>query len=131
MPEPKIALTPTKAISLAREDVEENSYRSGLSVSSVSADTTIDSWQVPRTATSHVGMFNVDCTAADIDMDLPPAADNPGRIIVLRKSDASGNSVNINPDGSETINGAALSAIAGQYLRQRLVSDGVSEWMQA
>lgn len=56
-----------------------------------------------------------DATAGAMAVNLPAAASNSGRIIVVKKIDSSGNAVTIQANGSDTIDGAATKAISIQW----------------
>jgi len=50
-----------------------------------------------------------------------------GRVETVMKVDSGGGSVTLDPDGSQTINGATTVSLSSQYNYRTLVSDGV-EW---
>ena len=58
---------------------------------------------------------------------LPPAADNAGLTILVRKTDSSANTVTVDGNGSETINGSTTQAITAKYTTLTLSSNG-TEW---
>lgn len=71
-----------------------------------------------------------DATSASFDMDLPAAATCTGQIFVFKKTDASGNTVNIDPNGSEVIEGGSAGSsynLTLQYEAVTLQSDG-TKW---
>jgi hypothetical protein len=70
-----------------------------------------------------------DATAADIVLDLPPAADNTGALVTVKKTDASANTVTVDADDAETIDGATTKVLTTQYETIRLVCDGVEWWV--
>ena len=57
-------------------------------------------------------------------MTLPSAVGIAGKRYVIRKSDASANTVTIDPAGAETVNGSATRVISTQYEAVEIVSDG-------
>lgn len=69
----------------------------------------------------------VDATAGAITVNLPKAAESNGRILNIKKIDASGNAVTIDGDGAETIDGAATAVIALQWVCITVQSDG-TQW---
>ncbi len=69
-----------------------------------------------------------DATAGAFDVDLPTAASSTGRIYVIKKIDASGNAVTVDPNGAETIDGAASKALSSQFDSVRIISDGTEWW---
>ena len=58
---------------------------------------------------------------------LPQAAANTGLTILVRKTDTSANTVTVDGNGSETINGATTQVITAQYTTLTLSSNG-TEW---
>lgn len=73
-----------------------------------------------------------DATSASFDMDLPAAATCAGQIFVFKKTDASGNTVNIDPNGSEVIEGGGAGTsynLTLQYEAVTIQSDGAKWWI--
>lgn len=74
--------------------------------------------RIPRTVTANTSinrlddLLYVDCTAGDITITMETAVGADGRPHTIMKSDSSANSVIIDGNGSETINGAATYEIA-------------------
>lgn len=63
--------------------------------------------------------------AAAFTLTLPPAASNAGKVLELKKTDASlANLVTIDGNGSETIDGALTTTLATQYEAIIIVCDG-------
>lgn len=73
-------------------------------------------------------LVKADATSNNVTINLPPVAAHTGREIVVKRTDGSGNSVTIDGDGSETIDGATTVSLASQYNFRRLYSDGI-EWL--
>ena len=69
----------------------------------------------------------VDATSGDVTISLPVAAGNSGKQFYISKRDSSVNTVIIDPNGSETINGNADLTINTQYDSVILISDD-TEW---
>ena len=69
-----------------------------------------------------------DATAGAITITLPPAVDCGGRRIFIKKIDASANAVTISRSGSDTIEGANTMALAAQWNKQELISNGNNMW---
>jgi hypothetical protein len=86
---------------------------------------------VTKTADYTATLFNttilVDATGGNRTITLPTAASQPGMILHIKKIDASGNSVTIDGNGSETIDGATTKATTTQYAGWTIQSDG-SAW---
>lgn len=72
------------------------------------------------------GLVLVNTTSGSVTVTLPPAANCKGRIYQFKKTVAA-NTVTLDPDGSETIDGAATLAWTTQYQSYTLCSDG-SGW---
>lgn len=84
----------------------------------ITADTTLDTDNV---------FVTVDCTSGNVTITLPSAATlTAGRYFVIQRIDGSVNTVTIDADGAETINGAATKAIASQWDGIRVVCDGTN-----
>ena len=71
----------------------------------------------------------VNASAAAIDITLPPAESVAGRFFDIKKIDSSTNAVTIEPDGSETIDGASSLATSVQHESFTIFSDGVEWWI--
>jgi len=73
-----------------------------------------------------VEFINADATAAGVIATLPTAADNEDRYITVKKIDTSVNTVTIDGEGAETIDGAATVVISARYQSYTVVSNGTS-----
>lgn len=71
----------------------------------------------------------VDATSAAVTINLPAAASNTGRVLNVKKVDASGNAVTLDGNASETIDGATTLAIATQYQSYTVICDGTGWWI--
>lgn len=60
-------------------------------------------------------------------LSLPAASSHSGRVYVIKKIDSSGNKVTIDPNGSETLDGAPTVEITTQWQTYQIQSDG-SNW---
>jgi hypothetical protein len=87
---------------------------------SVTADTTLDA--------THF-FVDVDATSDSVDITLPTVVGINGREYIIRKLDASANTVTITPDGTETINGSSDAVLDEQYETAIIFSNGASDWM--
>lgn len=85
---------------------------------SVSIDTTL-------TTAHHT--LRVDATSANRTVTLPAASGCSGRIYVVKKIDSSGNTVTIDGNASETIDGALTKVLTAQYEKTMIQSNG-SSW---
>lgn len=70
-----------------------------------------------------------DATGGAFDVDLPDASVSAGVQIIVKKTDASGAAITIDPGGSDTIDGAASASLASQYDVIWIVCDG-NEWFR-
>lgn len=89
-------------------------------VGPISVDTTLDEFQ--RTVL-------VDAAGAARTITLPTAASAKWRKYIIKKTDASANTVTIDGDGAETIDGAATQVLAAQYDFIEIQSDGTQWWI--
>jgi hypothetical protein len=68
----------------------------------------------------------------DVEVDLPFAADVPGRVYIIKKGDTSTlNDLKVHASGSDKIEGQStyiLGNVSGVYEQIMIVSDGVSDW---
>lgn len=89
----------------------------------------------PYTVTSAVsvdgtyGFYLCNATSGAITVSLPPAAAYSGYRFYIKKVDATANTVTIDGDGAETIDGAATQVIAVPMLCLTVVSDGSNWWI--
>lgn len=79
------------------------------------------------TITATGTVFLVDASSAAVTATLPAAATYPDRMITVKKVDSSTNSVTVDGNGSETIDGSTTQVITTQYVSITMISDG-SEW---
>jgi len=88
-------------------------------LSSVSGDTILD--------ITHSTVL-VDASGGAVTITLPTASGITGRIYTIKKTDSSANTVTVDGDGAETIDGAATHILRRQYNRVTVQSDS-SNWM--
>jgi hypothetical protein len=86
-------------------------------VTTLSADTTLSS-------VHHTVLVSASGAARTIT--LPAAGSHTGRIYKIKKIDATANTVTIDANGSETIDGATTYVISAQYGSVTVVSDGTN-----
>ena len=67
------------------------------------------------TATTSDGTIECDATTAAFTITLFACSGNAGKIIIVKKTDASINAVTVDGNASETIDGAATATLATQY----------------
>lgn len=70
-----------------------------------------------------------DATGGAFSLTLPPVAVAKGKKYHIKKTDASGNAVTVDGDGSETIDGATTKALSSQYASVTIVCDGTVWWI--
>lgn len=83
------------------------------------------------TATANDGLILCDAAAGSFDVDLPAAATVPGLRLTIKKTTAA-NTVNIDPDGTELIDGSSTSiALTTQWSSRTIVSNGTSWFIES
>lgn len=70
-----------------------------------------------------------DASGGAVTVALPAAADVTGRQFTIKKIDATGNTVTLDPDGAETIDGSATLVITVQHTSRVVASDGTQWWI--
>lgn len=81
------------------------------------------------TATSADHTILVDASGAARTITLPAASGASGRIYVIKKTDSSANTVTIDANASETIDGALTQVISTQYVALMIQCNGTSWWI--
>ena len=71
----------------------------------------------------------VDASASSVTVTLPLTATNSGRWFRIKKIDATGNSVTIDGNGSETIDGNLTVSFSIPYTALGVLSDGTEWWI--
>lgn len=71
----------------------------------------------------------VDATAGPVTITLPFASTG-GKIIIVTKADASGNSVTLESSGLDEFSSGADVVLSSQWSKALLLSDGVNTWIQ-
>lgn len=69
----------------------------------------------------------VNASGGAVTIALPAAASNNGKVLVIKKTDSSGNAVTVDGNASETIDGATTLSLAAQYDTALIICDG-SNW---
>jgi hypothetical protein len=90
------------------------------SITTVSTNTTLD-------ATHHT--VKVDATGGARTITLPAAAASAGVVYIIKKIDASANTVTVDGNASETIDGATTYVLSVQYAAVKIHCDGSSWWV--
>lgn len=89
---------------------------------SISVATTTSASYNAATAT----FIRADATSNNITVNLPAASGRAGRMYIVKKVDSSANTVTIDANASETIDGATTVVLTTQYEVQRLVCNGTN-----
>lgn len=90
----------------------------GTAITTVSANTTLNE--------THSTVL-VDCTAGSVTITLPPVGTTGKRIYVIKKIDVSANTITIDGNAAETIDGAATKTISNQWAFYTIQNSG-SAW---
>ena len=88
----------------------------------------VNSVMANYTATASDRVILCDATGNSITVSLPSASGITGRVYTIKRIDSSANTVTIDPDGSETIDGASTYSLSSQWDFVTIVSDG-SNWV--
>jgi hypothetical protein len=107
-------------------DEEIGNIYTALSAGSAPYVTTISS-TVTITETSGDNIYKVDCTSGNITITLPTAVSNTAKY-TFEKIDSSANTLTVDADGTETINGVTTKVIGVRYKSFTIVSDN-SNWV--
>lgn len=116
---------PSNVQTLTNKTYQNPTFTNGIvasAITTLSTDTTLGA--------THFTVL-VDATAANTTITLPAAASNTGRIYNIKKIDASANSVTIEPNGAELIDGAANVSSATQYDGWMIQCDGTAWYILA
>jgi len=119
----------TTSISLYHESINENARRARfLNAASPVANFTV--W-ADDTGGAPIDVYYVDCTSGTVTVTLPAIASADvalGRAVRIVRVDASGNSVTVDPNGSETVRGSATFTLASQWDSVLLHPRTSSDW---
>lgn len=78
-------------------------------------------------ASDDLTLFSVDATSGNLVITLPPAADVGANFTVaVKKSDSGSNTVTLDGNASETIDGSATLALSTQYNTTYVISNGTN-----
>jgi hypothetical protein len=80
------------------------------------------------TSTAKIGVNLLNDSGGSFTHSLPSAIGLEGEIIVVIKTNSSANTITVDPNGSETINGSASESLVDQWDTLVLVSDN-SNWV--
>ncbi len=82
----------------------------------------------PYTHLSTDSFVEVDASSASVTVDLIALASASGVPVTFKKTDASANTVTLDANGSDTIDGAGTVVITAQYASVT-IQPGSSEWL--
>lgn len=99
-------------------------------IESTGVKAAIASTAVDLTLSAAHYMVTVDASGAARTITLPAAASHTKRVYVIKKIDSSGNTVTVDGNAAELIDGAATKVLAVQYASVVIQSDGTSWWVQ-
>lgn len=89
--------------------------------------TSITNSDSPYSAAITAGIILANATSGAITINLPTAVGNSGKVLIIKKSDLSGNVVTIDGSGSQTIDQSLTWTLTTPFERIAIVSDG-SNW---
>ena len=81
----------------------------------------------PYTLASEIGYLRCNAVGGNMTINLPAAIGN-GRLVTIKKIDASGNTVTIDGNGSETIDGATTYVLAAQWDVVQFIDAAAGLW---
>jgi hypothetical protein len=84
----------------------------------------------PYTVGATDTFIKVNATGGACVVNLPSAAANTGRVIHIKKSDSSANTVTAQSAGADTVQGTAAPTLAAQYNSLTIWSDGGPVWLR-
>jgi hypothetical protein len=76
------------------------------------------------TYTATTNDYFIDCTAGTFTVNLFTAVGNTGRILIIKNSGTG--TITVDPNGSQTIDGATTQSLATQWSRVHIISDGAN-----
>ena len=88
---------------------------------------TLNEYTSAQTLTADNYLVIVNASTGNITITLPPAVNHKNRIYTIKKIDSSGNSVTIDANSSEKIDGEQTVVLNLQFAYVTIVSDG-DEW---
>ncbi len=101
-----------------------SSEQLGASVGGIEDIRTVDTTDSPYPLTTDNSVVLVDAAAGAVAVALPAASTVAGRVFNIKRLDGTVNTVTVDPDGAELIDGATTAALTIQYESVTLVSDG-------
>lgn len=123
--------TTLKQIEKSISDIEFALTVAGVALGTATQALRINSRAVTTStsATTDDYLILANATSASITVTLPVAADSDGTVIVVKKTDSSSNTVVVDGNGSETIDGATTQTLTSQYDSISVACDGAVWWI--
>lgn len=120
-------LQSTRAINVSTPTADSDAATKGYTDTLFGVTSRSNSYTI--TDSDHGDIQSVDASGGTRTITAPdPSSVGSGFIFAVRKSDSSGNNVTINPNGSETFDGASSLTLQQQYERVVLRTDG-TDWI--
>ena len=76
------------------------------------------------TYTATTSDYFIDCTSGTFTVNIFTAVGNTGRILIIKNSGAG--TITVDPNGAQTIDGAATQSLSTQWSRVHIISDGTN-----
>jgi len=102
---------------------------SGSALSSLVDHTNVISTGLDTLLTDRYATVTVDASVAARTITLPTAASAKWRKYIIKKVDATANTVTVDANGAETIDGALTYVLIAQYQSVEIQSDGTTWWI--
>jgi len=88
-----------------------------------------DTVTISKTLDDTATVIPVDATAGNVTLTLLPSADVKNRVYYIKKIDSSANTVIIDGNGGETIDGATTKVISSKFVSHLIISTGTEWWI--
>ena len=105
------------SVTLGRVDIRQDGLV--LPLNGYAATTTL-------TQNDYTAIF--DATTGNLIANLPSSVASPGRVYIIKKGDATANTVTIDAFGADTIDGAGTLVLTAANQRSKIQSDGNGVW---
>lgn len=115
-----------------RRTVESNSFSVEHSLNALKTAVTETTAAITATSYSVTDddfLILADATGGAITLNLPPAALVLYHVFIIKRLNSGVNSVTIDGDGAETIDGALTFVLSNQYDSINIISDGTAYWI--
>jgi hypothetical protein len=109
-------------------DAEAGNITSNATVTTLAFSTAVNTLSSSTTISATHHTIQATAASGNITLTLPPAGNVIGKIYVIKRIDATGNTLTVAGDGSETIDGAASFTISSQWAGKTVQSTGIG-WL--